>query len=74
METDGRTRYNKMVKLLQPLVGNTMPMSAIQRKIMIHIGTSENVVRESLRFMIDLGLIKEVSNMQFRIMSAEIEE
>lgn len=74
MESDGRTRYNKMVKLLRPLVGKTLPMSQIKRKIMIHIGTSETVVQNSLRFMIDLGLIKEVDHLIFKIMECEVEE
>ena len=71
---DGRTRYNKIVKMLQPLVGMTLHMNKISRKIMIHVGTSETVVRETLRFMIDLGLIKETSHMIFQVMGAELED
>lgn len=70
---DGRTRYNKMVQLLKPLVGKKLRMSEIQRKIMINIGTSETVVRESLKFMIDLGLIKEVDHLVFKVMNCELE-
>ena len=70
---DGRTRYNKMVKLLMPLVGQTLHMDKIRRKIMIEIGTSDNVVRDSLRFMIDMGLIKETKHMIFKVQMAELE-
>ena len=38
---------------------------------MIEIGTSESVVRESLRFMIDLGLIRETEHMVFKVEQAE---
>ena len=70
---DGRTRYNKMVKLLEPLVGQTLSMEKIRRKIMIEIGTTENVIHDTLRFMIDLGLIHEVKHMVFKIMNAKLE-
>jgi|TARA_R100000501_G_C2610356_1_gene105117 hypothetical protein len=63
-----------MVQLLKPLVGKKLRMSEIQRKIMINIGTSETVVRESLKFMIDLGLIKEVDHLVFQVMSCELED
>ena len=71
--SDGRTRYNRMIKLLQPLVGQTISMSKIQRKIMINIGTSQVVVRDTLRFMIDLGLIHETEHLVFKIQKAELE-
>jgi len=71
---DGRTRYNKMVNLLKPLVGQRLPMGAISRKIKINIGTSDTLVRETLKFMIEMGLIKEKSHMVFKIMSAELED
>jgi len=70
---DGRTRYNKMVKLLKPLVGQKLHMEKIRRKIMIEIGTSEIVVQDTLRFMIDLGLIHEVKNLIFEIKKAQLE-
>ena len=70
---DGRTRYNRMVKLLEPLVGQKIPMGNIQRKIMIEIGTSPKVVQETLRFMIDLGLIVERKHMIFEVMMCELE-
>ena len=70
---DGRTRYNKMVNLLKPLVGKTMHIDLISRKIKINIGTSDTLVRDTLRFMIDTGLIHEVKHMVFKIRSAELE-
>lgn len=70
---DGRTRYNKMVKLLQPLVGQTLHMDLIRRKIMINIGTSETLVRDTLRFMIDTGLIHETKHLIFKVQKAELE-
>jgi len=71
---DGRTRYNKMVNLLKPLVGKRLPMGTISRKIKINIGTSDTLVRETLKFMIEMGLIKETSHMVFEIISAELED
>jgi len=70
---DGRTRYNRMIKLLEPLVGQKIPMGKIQRRIMIEIGTSQKIVQETLRFMIDLGLIVERDHMIFEVMMCKLE-
>ena len=35
----------------------------------MNIGTSETVVRDTLRFMIDMRLILEVSHMVFEVMA-----
>lgn len=70
---DGRTRYNRIVKLLEPLVGQTIHMNVIRRKIMINIGTKETVIQEILRFMIDMDLITEKKHMIFKIEKAELE-
>ena len=64
---DGRTRYNKMVNLLRPLVGQKMHMDSIRRKVIINIGTSEKLIGDTLRFMIDTGLIVERKHMFFEI-------
>ena len=65
---DGRSRYNRIVKLLKPLVGKTIPLHKIQRLIMIEIGTSDKVVQETSRFMVDLGMIVERDHMIFEVM------
>ncbi len=71
--SDGRTRYNRMIQLLKPLVGQSIPMGKIQKKIMIEIGTSQKVVQETLRFMIDMGLIREIKHMIFKVEKADLE-
>lgn len=68
---DGRTRYNKICKLLKPIVGETKSMGDLQRRVMIDIGSSPNVIRETLQLAIDLGLIKETSDMVFKIVRCE---
>ena len=64
---DGRTRYNKICNLLEPIVGKTMHLNKIRRRVMIDIGTSPLVVEESVKLMIELGLIKETDHMVFMI-------
>ena len=68
---DGRTRYNKITKLLDPIVGKTIPLMKLKRRVIIDIGSSDNVIRETIQLMIDLGLIVEKSNMQFKIISSK---
>ena len=57
-----------MVKLLDPLVGEIVSMGTIRKKILINIGTSDKLIRETLRFMIDLGMIVERSHLMFEVM------
>ena len=68
---DGRSRYHKIKKILKPIVGETMHMDKIRRRIMIDVGTSEGVIIETMRLMIDLGLIREVSAFMFKIERVE---
>ena len=68
---DGRTRYNKIRKVLEPIVGKELHMDKIRRRIMIDIGSSEEVVRDCIRLMIDLGLIVETKAFVFKIVRSE---
>ena len=68
---DGRTRYNKISKLLKPLIGQTLHMNKLRLKLYIDIGSSEELIRECLRMMIDLGLIQEKKHMIFKVIRAE---
>ena len=68
---DGRTRYNKVVKLLEPIVGQTLSIDKLKRRVMIEVGTSDICVDEVMRLMINLGLIREVSHLMFKVVSSE---
>lgn len=68
---DGRTRYKKISQLLEPVVGETLHMDKLRRRVIIEIGSSDIAVREILRLMIDLGLIKEVEHMVFKVLRSE---
>jgi len=69
---DGRTRYNKTAELLKPLVGETVHMNSLRYKVMTNIGTSDKLIRDTLRFMIETGLITEIDHLIFRVNKAEI--
>ena len=68
---DGRTRYNKISKLLEPIVGQTLPMDKLKRRVMIDIGSSDDVVRETIRLMIELGLVVETKAFVFKIIRSK---
>ena len=68
---DGRTRYNKISKLLEDLVGKTIEMDKLKRRVMIDIGSSEEVVRDSIRLMLDLGLIIETKAFVFKVLRSK---
>ncbi|MCP3686644.1 MAG: hypothetical protein GY861_28735 [bacterium] len=65
----GRTRYNRISELLKPIVGKTLHKNKIWRRIVIDIGASETLVRESMNLMITLGLIQEVKQDYFKVIS-----
>lgn len=71
---DGRSRYNKVKKLLEPLVGQTLHVERIKEKIIIDIGASDACLEETLRLMIKLGLIQEVEHCVFKIIKNKIKE
>lgn len=64
---DQRTRYSKLVRLLKEFKGKTMKLDKIKFQVMINVGSSENVIQESLRLMIDTGLITETDHMIFKV-------
>ena len=66
---DGRTRYNKVTKLLEPIVGQTLHKNKIWRRVMLEIGSSRNTVREVMVLMINLGMIKETKADFYKIIS-----
>ena len=68
---DGRTRYNKIKQLLKPVVGQELPLHKLQRRVMIEIGTSQSVIEETIRLMIDLGLIHETKHLVFKVVNNE---
>ena len=68
---DGRTRYNKISKLLEPVVGKTLPMDKLKRRVMIDIGSSDEVVRDCIRLMIDLGLVVETKAFVFKVVRSK---
>ena len=68
---DGRTRYNKVTNVLRPIVGQKIHLYKLRRRIMIDIGSSEEVVGECVGLMINLCLIREVDHLIFKIERCE---
>lgn len=64
---DGRSRYNKLKTMLKPLQGQKMHLEKIKRLVMIDIGSSEACIQETTKFMIDVGMIREVDNWIFEV-------
>ena len=66
--SDGRSRYNKIKRLLSPLKGQKLHLNRLKHLIAINIGTSERVIQETARFMIDTALIVERDHLIFEVM------
>lgn len=56
----GKSRYNKATELLKPIVGETIGVNKIWRRIMIEVGSDDRTIREMMELMIKLGMIREV--------------
>jgi len=67
----GKTRYNTIQELLEPIVGETIHMDLIWRRIMIEVGSDERTIRDYMRIMISLGMIHEVKQNYYKIISNE---
>lgn len=55
--------------MLEPIVGQTLHINKIWRRIMIEIGTSDALLRDTVRDMIKLGLIHEVKENHYKVIS-----
>lgn len=56
----GKTRYNTIKQLLKPIVGETIHMNKLWRRIVIEVGSDERTIRDYTNTMISLGMIVEV--------------
>lgn len=56
----GKTRYNTIKQLLKPIVGETIHMNKLWRRIVIEVGSDERTIRDYINTMISLGMIVEV--------------
>ncbi len=64
---DGRTRYNKIKKIFIEDDGKELYRGDIWRIIMIEIGSTENLIRETFQMMIDLGILTEVRDGYYKV-------
>jgi predicted transcriptional regulator len=67
----GKTRYNIIKELLMPIVGKTIHMNKLWRRIMIDVGSDSRTIREYMNTMISLGMISEVRENHYKIISNE---
>ena len=67
----GKTRYNQMKELLKPIMGKTVQMNKLWRRIMIEVGSDDRTIRDYMRTMISLGMINEVRDGYYKIISNE---
>ena len=68
---DGRSRYNKICKLLKPIVNQDISLNRLRRRVMIEIGCGDKLVGESISLMINLGLIYECEEWVYHVSSYE---
>ena len=69
----GKTRYNTMKELLNPIVGKTLHVNKLWRRIMIEVGSDSRTIREYMNNMISLGMINEEKENYYKIISDEVD-
>ena len=67
----GKSSYNTIKELLKPIVGKTIHMNKIWRRIMINVGSDDRTIRSYMNTMISLGMIAEVKENYYEIISNE---
>ena len=61
----GRTRYKAIIEMMSNIPQDELHLEKLKSFIRIHIGTTDGVVTDVLRTMVDLGFIKEDSDRPF---------
>lgn len=67
----GKTRYSQIKELLKPIVGKTLHVNKLWRRIMIDVGSDSRTIRDYMNTMLSLGLISEVEENFYKINSNE---
>lgn len=68
---DGRTKTAKISQILEPIVNQEVHVNRLWRRIMLEIGGSDSVIRETFRIMIRLGLIYECEPFVYKVVSSK---
>ena len=71
MIMDNRSRVSKIAGILEPIVGQTIHMNKIWRRIILEVGATEATVRETMNLMISLGMIVEVQDRLYKVVSCK---
>ena len=61
----GRTRYKAIIEMMSKIRQDELHLEKLKSFIRISIGTTDGVVIDVLRSMVDLGFIKEDLNRPF---------
>lgn len=67
----GKTRYTTIKELLKPIVSETIHVNKLWRRIMIEVGSDERTIRDYMNTMISLGMIMEIEEGFYKIISNE---
>lgn len=68
---DNRNRVSKIAGILNPIIGQTLHMNKLWRRIILEVGSTDAVVRETMNLMISLGMITEVSDRMYKVISSK---
>ena len=71
--TMGKTRYNRVSEMLKPIVGQKISRKMLMRHIMVHIGSTNALIRDTMKLMINLEMIHEIKQDVFTIISYEVD-
>ncbi len=53
--------------MLKDIVGKTLHVDQLRKRVMIEIGSTRETVNETIRVMIDLGLIRETKEWHYKV-------
>lgn len=64
---DGRSRYNKLVIMMEELEPQVMHIKILRVMIMKNIGGDERTINSCLKIMAETGMIRENGNSTYEI-------
>lgn len=70
---DNRNKYNKIKKMLKS-AGSKISLNELRKLIIVEIGSSEDTIRDTIRLMIDTGLIKEFQEFDNQEIAFDVKE
>ena len=74
LSMDNRSRHSKIFKIFRKIESDEIKLNYLRSIIMVEIGSSERVIHETLKIILELGMMTEIEHLLFKINWERIKE